>query len=466
MTFRETMARMNPFAQRMEENELERLNGLLEIATGSLTLGAFGSYTQGNGYGSFNAVPPTAFRNSTLFRVIVLISQSFGWMMANANVRVTDREGNRIANRRTERVLNLVTGYPDGETPSSQFWSDYAMDFCTYGNSFGTLDRDIGFVPTKITFMNADDADVMITGMGNREYTLSQADIDGREMQRYNSRNVLHAKWPRIGRFNAVRPGFGPSPVALVRDAIFTDYVLQMKARDIPTRPHVATILERVASDDKKGTNIARILKAHFRLGSTDPLYLTQKGTLQSIQDTITPEGLVKLTELQAKHVSRIYGITGPVAGEDATNWGTGISELIRANYRFGLRGHYEAMKASVESKCLLPGQHFAFDETVLVSGDYKALTMLANGLRGNGKTEPAISGKELRRIFGMPLEIDGKPLAMIGTGMPGGSPAEPSDDKKNQNSNSNANKKNGPGISEEEMMLANEKRKELLSCP
>ena len=91
MTIRERMAgsRLNPlrFFMQEEPNELERLNELLEIATGVGTLGAASSRNSG------------MFASSTLFRVVVLTSQSIGWLMRNGLLRVIDRHGRTVETR-------------------------------------------------------------------------------------------------------------------------------------------------------------------------------------------------------------------------------------------------------------------------------------------------------------------------------------------------------------------------------
>ena len=409
MTIRERMAgsRLNPlrFFMQDQPNELERLNDLLEIATGVGTLGAASSRNSG------------MFSSSTLFRVVVLTSQSIGWLMRNGLLRVIDRHGRTVETRRTESVLNLVTGKPDGETDCQQFWTDWSVDFCTYGNAFMQVGRDMQFVPNKLYMMNADDADLLITRNGSKMYTLSNALDPAKRRESFDTKNVCHARWPRVAAMPNVKLGFGPSPLELLRDAVLTEFILQMKVRDSATRPNIAVILDSIGKVDSGP--VARSLRRNMKMGSTEPVLLTQKGTVQDVQNNISGETLVKLIELVSRHTSRIYGVSGPVMGENATNWGSGINELVRAYYRFGLRGHFGAVLSGIGAKLLLNGQSFAIDETVLSSGDYKSVAAFINALRGNGKYKSAISAEEMRRLSGMPLEMAGKPLEPIVTPKP-----------------------------------------------
>ena len=73
---------------------------------------------------------------ATLNRCVTLIAGTVAQLVAGGTLRVVDADGRRRTSRQAERVLDLLSGSPDGgTTPSSSFIEDVVADYCLDGNA-------------------------------------------------------------------------------------------------------------------------------------------------------------------------------------------------------------------------------------------------------------------------------------------------------------------------------------------
>ena len=107
--------------------------------------------------------------------------------------------------------------------------------------------------------------------------------------------------------------------------------------------------------------------------------------------------------------VARLYGVPAPLVGQAASTWGSGIAELGRFAYRFGLQQHLDRFLAALSQRLLDRGYLFEIDPISIVRADPAALQAFLASALGGPNNPPWMTVPEARRWSGLPREPDGE---------------------------------------------------------
>ena len=352
---------------------------------------------------------------ATLNRCVTLIAGTVAQLVAGGTLRVVDADGRRRTSRQAERVLELLSGSPDGgTTPSSSFIEDVVADYCLDGNALlvPTVSGD-GTV-RRLRRMSPWDADVTYARSGEPIYRLTT--VDGPLATEYHAaRDVVHIRWPRLlrsGRTRSTCEGFALAPVVALRPALdiglqgdryiqrwFSGGAQSKLHINVATPPHVAQL------NTKQRQELVDYVKLAVR--SREPL-VTFDTTSNTIQDTPQDRQAKELRQFQVQEISRVYGIPSPLINVDITNWGSGIEQLAKLFFRFGLRQHLDRVLAPLQVRLLAPGDRFWVDTSDLLRGDADAIGTLLTALQGDAQHTPIATREELRHLAGLPRDVDG----------------------------------------------------------
>ena len=363
---------------------------------------------------------------------MTLVAGTVAQLLCNGRLRAIDGDGRRIESRRVGHVLELFSSTLDDDaSPSAHaFVEDLVADYCLDGNAVAVpvWSRD-GSV-RKLQRMSSWDSDIQRGAAGAWVYRLTAAD-EGELTVYKASRDVIHARWPRLlrhGRTRSTREGFALAPVVALRPALDIGlrgdlYIRSWFREGSQSKLHV----DFAAKDGQPPMNVElrKELEAHVRRATSSRMPLvTFDGTSSYLRDVPQDSEALALRQFQVQEVARVYGVPAPLINVDMTSWGAGIEQLARLFWRFCVRQHLNRFIAPLSLRLLPRGVRFDPDTTELLRGDDKAAKDLIMGIQGDAQRPPIASREELRRIVGLPRDVDGtirdEPYSRGASGAPG----------------------------------------------
>ncbi len=135
---------------------------------------------------------------------------------------------------------------------------------------------------------------------------------------------------------------------------------------------------------------------------------MTFDGKSGYLQDTPQDREAKELRKFQVQEVARAFGVPAPLLNVDITNWGSGIEQLAKLFFRFGLRQHLDRILTPFQVRLLQPGDRFWVDTADLLRGDADAIHQMVMALRGDAQRPALASREELRHLAGLPRDVDG----------------------------------------------------------
>ena len=373
---------------------------------------------------SRNLLSESPLSYTPLYRSVTLVACSISWLITEGFLSVVTRDGDTVNNRRTRTVLDLMTGLPDGRDPAEYHWKDASVDYAVWGNSLIDVVRDSMYRPIAMNRLEVRGATVTQAPAGARMYTAYRALDEYARVRDYDATDVIHARWPYMGRRNDC---MAESPIRVldrtIRIGIATDrYVQSYFAGDSGAKSKLAIGIKQTLSDkqlDQLRTQITGYTD------SREPLVVFGDPSFTHLKESPSDADTSKLREFQVRETGRIYGIPPPLLSENVTSWGSGIAELTKLFYRFGLRDHLGAILSACRAVLLLPRERFRVNEMAFLRGDAKDQAILIRALQGDAQRDQLATETELRQFVGLPKEPD-KPLRKAPGKPPASSPPAP----------------------------------------
>ena len=377
-----------------------------------------------------------AVNYATLNRCVTLIAGTVAQLVAGGSLRVVDRDGRRRTSQRAGRVLDLLSGSPDGgTTPASSFVEDLVADYCLDGNALVVPSVSGDGTLRRLRRMSPWDNDVTYAQSGEPIYRLTT--VDGPLATEYHAaRDVVHIRWPRLlryGRSRSTREGFALAPVVALRPALDIGlqgdtYIREWFRRGAQSKLHINF-------DTPQGTEPLvlpereKLVQWVLKYSRSRAPLVTFDGKSGYLQDTPQDREAKALREFQLQEVGRYFGVPSPLINVDITNWGSGIEQLAKLYFRFGARQHLDRVLAPLQVRLLAPGDRFWVDTSDLLRGDSEAISKLLTPLQGDAQRSPIATREELRHLAGLPRDVDGEFAPTVqappsGGGGPSGPPA------------------------------------------
>ena len=332
---------------------------------------AFPHLINAYGFGDGRAAREPALSYTPLLRCVDLVSSFVAWLITDAGLYVTDLEGNRSNSLRARRALRIIKGLPDGRTAAETFWRDCAADYCLHGNSMlGVVRAGMGGpndLPVRLERMASGTVDVRQVGerIDRRIYEGALFDDFLQRRERWDARNVVHARWPLMSQtaagswtdaFSSTGSfGLAPSPVALISRAVrlgisadlfvadyFQNGVKSRLAISYPTK------INKVKQDQIYGQ-----LKQYMQKGI--PLVLGGAPNFTFLNESPSDADTLKLREYQVAEVGSVFGVPGALLNLNQTSWGTAISELVRGFYSQSIRYRVAAFMGALAGGSAVP---------------------------------------------------------------------------------------------------------------
>ena len=354
---------------------------------------------------------------ATLNRCVTVISGAIAQLIAGGHLSVVDGNGRRRLSRRADRVLEVLrTSADGGSLQMSSFLEDAVADYLLDGNSIMSPTWTMDGRLEKLRRFSPWDADVTYTRAGEPVYRVTPADGMNRISENIAGLDIIHARWPRMLRYGntrTTRVGFAMAPVVAMRPALDIGlqgdrYIRDWFNRGAQSNLHIDFPLldnEKRHTEDQR-TDLRKAIRQHSRTRS--PL-VTFGAKSTKIDDTPQDSQARELREYQVQEVGRYYGVPAPLLGVQVTEWGSGIEQLGKLFWRFGLQQHLFRFLSPLALRLLRSGDRFHVDTTDLLRGDAEGVRSMVMALQGDGQRPPVATLAELRHIAGLTVDPIGE---------------------------------------------------------
>lgn len=359
----------------------------------------------------------SAVTYAPLYRTVTLIACVVGNLITRGNLSVVDPDGRRRTGRRVDRVLEIMTWSPDGgDTPAAYLLKDAIVDMLLDGNALLVPSFDAQGYPTGMRRMLPWDSDITIGRDGGKMYRVTPVDSQGSVTEYYASRDVLHARAPRVlryGRSRSTREGFAVAPVVAMRPALSIGmhgdrYIQSWFQRGAQGKLHFNYTSPEAAKFPTPEQRTELIAEIHRQTASQKPV-VTADMSSSTISDTPQDREAGNLRIHQAQEVAAAYGVPAPLIGMMVTEWGEGIEALARLFYRFGANLHMTSFLEPFETRLLRPRDKFHIDLTEFLRGNPDEVAKILMALQGDAQRTPVATPTELRRIAGLTTDPIGE---------------------------------------------------------
>ena len=384
-------------------------------ATISQLLDYIGSGGDTNFLGLYG-IGPFGIRNAsvsfpTYFRAVTLISSMIAQVITSGSLRIMDLDRRVVKNATSRRILQMFTYSLDGETPAYTWVEDWVIEYLIDGNALAEIVRGPRGSLNGLRHLSSHDADIIRASNGDKVYRARYAMQDKSTDKNYfSARNLAHIRWPRVLRTTGGRnrEGFATAPVSLMRVALEIGlegdrYVRDWyKAGGGAHRSNIGISMRQTLTPE----HIEQFQKL-FSQSTTSraPLLMGGGASFTNLTQTASNKDQAQLRDFQVSELGRVYGIPGPILNQQVTQWGSGIEQLSKFFWRFGLRQHVDRVLTGLAFRTLPPGQRFGVDDADLLRGDADSVSKLLTATRGDAQTSEDATREERRIWAGLPLE-------------------------------------------------------------
>ena len=326
-------------------------------------------------------------------------------------VHVLDRDRRRVRTAAADALVDTLRESIDGVAPAGQTIEDVVADYALAGNSFLLPVRGSGRI---LRFDRLGSPDVsqsaVLSRLGTWVYQLSPVRSLGGVLQA-DERELVHVRWPRMGWSGSAsaRDAWAEAPVTVLRPAVaagieFDAYVIDWLRRARRSHLHFDFEISDLRPDitDVQQREIRKRLEESLRAGG---VLITAGAKSNTVTDAPDEKWAAPGRDFQLADVARFYGLPAPLIGLNLTSWGSGIEELSRIAWRFGVSQHVARFLAPFSSRCLPRGQRLAVNPHWLVQGDSRAMRELILAL-DDPQRDPLATRAELREMAGL-LTLD-----------------------------------------------------------
>ena len=350
-----------------------------------------------------------------LTRCISLIASLIAQMITGGGMSIIDkRTGKRvstISGTKAGRALDLMYGSPDGFMTAYQWVESTAADLLTMSNFVVRLERG----PTGLirSMHRQSMSDIRVDEVRNGIVYVSRDwnnDIGtAKVLSRYD---VAHSYWGCLNSSTnrSSRNNYLATPILqLLRSSLEVglageEYVKEWFRGGAGQAPYAIIAKANLIDDARK------ILENMInRRTDRTPLVLGKDTTIVPLNNIPQRKETADLRVFQMEEIARVYGLPPPLVGQNVTSWGSGIAELGRFGWRFGVRQHIDRYLSGLEKQMLLPGHCFRVNSLDITRGSPEQLGQFITQALGSPQSVGYMSIGEAREMIGLPVDVNGE---------------------------------------------------------
>lgn len=371
-------------------------------------------------YGDLSRVSMTSAMAYVPFaRAISLIASKMAKIIVNT-AYVQDESKRIVSTAHTKKALRLLRQTPDGSgvISAQQFVKMLAQDYLVGGNALAFAPRGMaagtgstyrppvkllrldpyGAVVNRVDMDSGYEAlryDAKIYGMGHRKENFSALDVaHSRYYEPFDDGSY------GIG---ASRQWFGLAPLYMLAKALriggnSDDWVINFYDEGAKSNLHIG-FPEDLDADTQR--DVLKNVAASTR-NKRQPIVTYGGAVVQELRPTPESADSRGMREYQVTEIARFYGISPPSIGINVTQWGSGIDNLTRLDYRRCFEQHIDALLDPLSFRMLPHGQRFAVSALEETRGDTKSIVEFANAFKPSPNGPALASKAELRWYAGL----------------------------------------------------------------
>ena len=397
-------ARLNPFASAKPQQGVssDTLDKVLDsVGSGDFTFDFFDDMPVGQN------IRNAALGFAAYYRCVTLLSSMMAQLLTGSSLRIIDREGNIVDTPRARRILDFFEESPDGRCPAHEFFEDACAEYLIEGNALLEIKRGLQGRVVGLDRLSSWDANTVAARNGMMVYEARRIGSDSRVLHIAET-DVIHVRWPRVLRHSASssanRWNFAPPPVRLLRQSLEIGLASNRYVRDFYRLGNKSTV-GISPEEDIIAEEIPAVIKLIDRAAKNrQPLLMPKKASFTNLAQRASDSDQSALLEFVVTETARVYGIPGPIIGQNVTQWGQGIESLSRMLWKYGLKQHLNRFLAPARMALLLPGQKFELDPIDVLRGDIQPLAQFIQAVKGDAQSEQIFTREELRRMGGAPV--------------------------------------------------------------
>ena len=369
-----------------------------------------------------------------LLRCVSLISSLMAQLVTCGSLRAVDQSTGETVDRPSVRrtVRELQDGVAGEMLPAYTFFEALASDLLLYGNALAKVERS----PLRLTRLEVGTATTERGSTGARVYRASEWGEANASRETLAPRDVVHARWgsliPSVASEDSYHSGFASSVLQLIRSPLAVgeaaEAYVQSFFRYGATSAPWAIVMEDTITEEQD-QEIKRRLRERAPREGLILGDLGEKGQVVRLDTEPQRASTGALRSYQVQEIARAYGMPAPLVGVDVTSWGSGIAELGRFAWRYGVRQHLDRLLSSLSHVLLPAGVRFDVDPLDLVRGSPEALVGVSQAIMGGPNANAIGSLKEARRMLGLPPDVDGELSVYTPTATEGAPPSMEGDE-------------------------------------
>ena len=166
----------------------------------------------------------TSIAYTPLGRAVTLIAALSAQMVCNGGLRVMNNDGERVNNRRVNKIMELLTHSPDGGiTPAYSFIEDVMCDYLLDGNALLRPVTNASGIAIAMIRYRSHGAFTVRNADGPLSYRAQRALSDQATDEIIPASEIIHVRWPLLRRGSVgieQREHFATAPVTLIAQSL------------------------------------------------------------------------------------------------------------------------------------------------------------------------------------------------------------------------------------------------------
>ncbi len=348
-----------------------------------------------------------ALRLPGVHRAATLLAGAIASMFVQGRVAIVDAARRRLRDEASETTLSVLAHSPDGLHSGQQWIEDFVADYALEGNALAVMTRrgKGDFVLDRLHPRGAH----YVAGTQRGSATVRAVRVvysaDALVEMSWPALDIVHARWPLLGR--APSPGMAAPPLQALTSVVSAGTSLNDYVRRHFARPDKSDTVIQFGEDAQMtytaDQKVALIASTQNWFKTWNPLVLFGKSStakaLEPKHGALDPA----VRESLISEIGRVYGIPNSLLGISEKGSVSGIEELGRLWWKYGLKQHVTRILAALSFRLLPRGQRFAVSDFDGFAGDAGAIAALCNALGGDSNRQAVLSPDEMRDLLGVP---------------------------------------------------------------
>ena len=361
-----------------------------------------------------NVVVP--YNYPILIRCITLIAATIAQLVTGGGMVILDKKtGRRVPVKngtKAMKAMELLYESPDGFMTSYQWVEATASDLLTSSNMVARLERDGANNVVRMHRQAISDLSIEETKDSILYVSRDWNDPIGKQ-RHLPPFDVVHSLWNSlqmsVNNQADIQSRYMATPVLqLMRNTIQIglegdEYIRDFFRGGASQTPFAVTAKKKISDDTRE------LLKKLFSAAwGRKPIVLGDDMNVIPLNPNPQRKESADLRWQQVEETARVYGLPPPLVGQNVTSWGSGIAELGRFGWRFGIRQHLDRYLSGLERRLLLPGHCFRVNPIDLTRGSPEAIAGAIQLALGSPNSVGYISRQEAREMWGLPEDVKG----------------------------------------------------------